>query len=52
MKPNNYFQAALNLAAELTEFEKKQLCIVLLDSMLTEISAQQARDLATLQRYK
>ena len=52
MKANNYFQAVLNLTKELTEFEKKQLCIILIDSMLTEHSAQQARDLATLQRYK
>lgn len=52
MKANNYFQAVLNLTTELNEYEKKQLAIVLLDSMLTEDSANKAHDLAIVQRFK
>ena len=52
MKPNNYFQAALKIAADLNEYEKKQLALILIGQTLTKISEAQAYELSKLQRYK
>ena len=48
METQDKFLQALRLAIELDEFQKKQIAMILIDSMLTERSAQRARNMCQI----